>query len=387
MHRTRVQSGIRLLAAAALLGGVIGPASRAAAQSDRNSREARPAHDTPSQPAHTAGPGSAPSRSRFDREAIRQLMSLPPEERKARVKALLTERMERAERTRQTLADAIEAVDRGDAMESVVPLLLQDGREPRRGGGAGGGPGGPMQPGEGPPGSGPTGADDIDELGPVMTPGMGGAGRPPMSGGPDDQSFDGPITDEDRQIVSEFLASAAPGIGQMMTELRERNPERADQKIRETLPRIRPLMELRKSDRAQYDLRLEDIRHGREAFEATRALVRLRRAGESERTSEQEAAILDRLRSSLEEQYRVRGELLRLDIGRMESELTKRRAELEHRPEARAATIDRMIEKLQTRAQDWMNRHGRESDSPSSGDGRGRRRGEPRSAATEGAPR
>ncbi len=290
-------------------------------------------------------------RTRSDREALRGLLALPPEERQERLKSFLTERLERAERAKTSLSKAIDALDRGAGLDEIVALIPQDLRDSRGGGGAGGSPthAGP-RPGE---------DANIDELGPVPMPGQPRSG----DGGPPPSTSDRPVTEEDRAAVQEFLISAAPQLAVMMDELRDKNPERADVKVRETLNRIGWLMDVRKSDRALYELRLQDIRHGREAFDAARSLARYDRTHEGPESSERQVLVA-KLRGELAEQYRVRGELLQSDIQRLEGDLSKRRADLARRSDGQESTITRMADKLRDRAREWMSRHPRDQGGP-----------------------
>jgi hypothetical protein len=142
----------------------------------------------------------------------------------------------------------------------------------------------------------------------------------------------------------------------MMRTLRERNPEMADRKIQDAMPRMRWLIELREKDRALYDLRLRDIRSGREAFEAAREIAALERKGSQEDQASRQNELEGRLKRALEEQYDVRGQILAREIARMEEELGKR-------AEGRAPTVERMTRTLIDRAKDDLKeggRHGRE---------------------------
>lgn len=317
---------------------------------------------TLAQPADPA-PESAADRSTDragapGRDMLRQAMQRPPAERRAFLRELLQSRLQRLERQRDGLQAALHAIDEGKPLEEIGPLVgsesfARDGRI--------GGP--PGRQGGAPPNS-------DDELGPVPMPG-GGPGEPPRPRQPSDS----PVTAEDRAAVEEFLSSAAPQLLKMLNEIRERDPAEADARIRDSLPRLRDLLELRTSDHALYELRLADIRHGREAFEAARALVRLDRAGD-EASEAQREELITTLRTSLRDQYRVRGEILAHELVKLNERIAKHR-------ENREAVVERMMERLRGRAREWNERRMRDGDGPIMG-GRGDRPRGPRDGRERG---
>lgn len=298
----------------------------------------------------------------------RQWLDLPAAERRQRFREFLAARLERTERTRQALADALKAVDDGTPLEDVIaayPAELRAGMWGGPGGRGEGRPGSRRGPGGGPPST----DDNFNELGPVVPD--GGGPDQPMPRGRGDRDASGPVTDSEREAFDDFLAAAAPGIHAMLRDLRTKDPERADRKLREGLPRIRWLMDLRERDPEAYRLRLLDIRHGREAFEAARALAAFDRenTGDQEKASAERQELTERVLTALREQYEVRGKLLEHEISRLDQDLSKRRAELAARPGGREAAIGRGFDKLRERAREWMQNRGGPGD---------RARGKPR---------
>ncbi|MFN7021301.1 MAG: hypothetical protein ACK4WH_08260 [Phycisphaerales bacterium] len=313
-----------------------------------------PSRDRADQPH----PPTGGARSRGERELLRQLMSLPPEERRARLRAYLVERQERARRIESALARAIKAIDDGAPVDDPDALMPAESREFRGVVPALGPPQDlPPQTGNGADHTGP-GATDPDELGPVSLPGLTGPGRGPRAEESPPRPHEGPITEEDRAVVNEFMSSAAPHLIEMFRQFEQKSPERAEARTREMLGRIRWLIDLRRSDRGEYDLRLEDIRHGREAFDAARELARFDRDG-ADRSPAQRDEIVARMRAALNEQYRVRGAMIGREIARLESDLDQRRSELARREEARDSAIARTMEKLTERAAEFMKRRER----------------------------
>lgn len=300
----------------------------------------------------------------------RQWLELPAAERRQRFRDFVASRLDRAERTQQALADALKAVDDGAPLDQVIADYPADLRAGFWGGpGAGGrgeggrgegriggrrGPGNPAAPS-------PASDENFNELGPVMPDNAGDQHQPPPRGrGERDEST--PITDAEREAFDDFLASAAPGVHRMMRELRSRDPDRADRKLREGLPRIRWLMDLRQRDPEAYRLRLQDIRHGREAFDAARDLAAYDRehTGDAAKSSAERQELTERVRTALRDQYEVRGKLLEHEITRLDQDLSKRRSELAGRTGGREAAIGRGFDKLRERARDWLrNPHGR----------------------------
>lgn len=347
MSRTHISHALRIAAAALLVASSVCAAQPPAPPSPRDGSTDR---------SGSTQPGGG--RVRGEREFLRQLMALPPGERRVRLRAYLAERQERAQRTHDALTKAIKAVDEGAPMDDLSALIPQEAREGRGGGSAF--PLGPAMDGGSPQPS----NDNTDELGPVPMPGMGGPGNGAPRGGagggrPEDnapKAFEGPITDDDRAVVNEFMSSVAPHLRERFRLLERSKPEEAELKLREMLTRIRWLIDLRKADRAAYDLRLKDMRHGHEAFAAAIELAgaNTRAASEADRS-----ALTERMRTALGEQYRVRGELIGKEISRQESELAQRKADQGKRAETREATIARTMQKLTERASEWIKRRER----------------------------
>lgn len=215
------------------------------------------------------------------------------------------------------------------------------------------GPGAPGGPDGRRPGMTDRILDDLGELGPSEP------GRPPRDSDdpaarPRPRRPGASLTDEERRAVEEFLASAAPGAHRLLMDLRERDPAEADRRVREALPRIRWLLDLRERQPELYRLRLSDIRLGREALEAARALARHdREQGENARGPERQR-LVRRLRSALESQYEVRGQILQAEVKHLEEELGRKRTELARRDQAREDAITAMLDRINKRGRDWF---------------------------------
>jgi len=167
------------------------------------------------------------------------------------------------------------------------------------------------------------------------------------------------VTDGDRQAFDDFLGSALPGVQKMMRELRERDPERADKKLREALPRIGWLMDLRERDRELYDLRIQDIGLGREALEAVRGVARFDRDQPGRESSEERSKLAAAAESVLRAQYDVRGQIMAREVDLIENSAARRRAELDRRGNDKESAVRATFDKLMARAAEWM-KHPRE---------------------------
>jgi hypothetical protein len=361
--------------------GLAQPADAPPSSDDR----AREPADAPPPPEGEALPpaGGRPGLREF---LPRQMLELPPKERRAKFREFLEARRTRVDRIQKALDEALKSLDGGKSIEEVVtefPAELRSDLRPGggRGAGPGGGPGGPGGLGgpmnEGPPGAPGQGPGPVDErdgsiknlndLGPVVPAGDGppspGAGQGRGPGGQGQGRGPGPrpgaregraeITDADRAVFDEFLGSAAPRVQVMMRELRKQDPERADHKIVEAMPRMRWLIDLREKDRPLYDLRLRDIRAGREAFDAARAIARFDHEHADQKLSPEREKLAGDLRKSLQEQYDVRGQILAHDIAKIESDLAKQREELANRADGKSPVIEKTFDLLIERAKEW----------------------------------
>jgi len=297
----------------------------------------------------------------------RQWLELSKEERAKRLREFLEFRRDRMQRTQQAIDRALKSMDDGIDIDQIVADFPADLRtDARPGFGPGRGLGGPP----GAPADGQTEGDPIlndpDRLGPsaptgdeVPAPGGRGFGPGPGGGRGAGREARGPITDADREAFDEFLGSAAPRLQVLMRQLRESDPEKADRKVREAMVHMRGLLELRERDRAMYDLRLRDIRAGREALEAARAIVRHDREHPDNSDAEGRLRLVEELKRDLASQYEIRGEILAREIARMQGDLAKRQEDLSKRPAGKAAAVDRNVDDLLRRANErWPGRPG-----------------------------
>jgi hypothetical protein len=142
-----------------------------------------------------------------------------------------------------------------------------------------------------------------------------------------------PLTAEEREVVREILAATAPKILDRIKELEKSKPADADQKLTETLLRSRSLLDLRNRDAAMYQLKLQEIRHGRQAGEAAWAIAELDAPGAANPPQAADSASAERrqkveaLRAALLSQYNIRTQIMRRDADRMTKDLAARDAQ------------------------------------------------------------
>lgn len=339
MGVTLMNSRILMLAATVVvlaLPHVVAPASAASQPEPRGEHGARPA------------PPGTPD-GHISRRALRELI-----ERRLEFSRRQQERMERALRMLEEGADPAD-------VEAEFPDI---GRGPG-GVGGGGGPGGPPSGmmdgdmGDGPPGPRGPGRGQRD-------PGGGGGGM-----GGREPPLDRPLTDEERAAVREFLRTAQPRLHEMFAELEAADPDEASRRLREMFPRIRPMIELRQNDPALYELRMRELRTGREAMESARKFIEVERAAntpEAERTRAEAS-----LRAAVGAHLDARAEIGRHELARQIERARRDIAEIEGRSADRDADVQRMM----TRMIERERQRARDGDKPQGEDARDGQRGRP----------
>lgn len=331
-------------------------------------KEDAPAPETSTQPADArAREDDGAERSRIAREVLRRQLQ--------RTK----ERVERMER-------ALAMLERGDALADVR-AQFPELSGPMRGG-----------DGRGPRGGGPSNAamaerrledrlESFDQLDRPLPedPGMARRGGPEREpGGPrtegDKKDGQAPtqapseLGPEQQEFIDVFLNAASPQTLKNFTELRKRDPEAARRKFVQMFPRVRFLYELRTRDPEMFKLRLLDIRYAREALESARRIAEYEeRAVVGAEVEGARAA----LRRSLEEQYRVRGEILKAEITRLRTRLDEANREIDRREAGKASVVETFERRLIEREKERRARGDSEADDgePRRGPGDDRPRG------------
>jgi hypothetical protein len=252
------------------------------------------------------------------------------------------ERIQRALDARRQELDrleaALKALDEGKTVEEVRQMYPDLPRFGNRGEGQ---EHGPMGDGR------HTDGGDVDRLGPQM---MGGGRRGGGAPGPDQAPHQ--LTADERQSVRDILEATSPQLFKHLQELEKSNPAEAERNIGESFPRLRFLLDLRKRDKQLYDLKLKDIRHGREAFEAARAIAELDRRADADtgERSKLEAS----LRSALTAQYNVRTQAMQREAEGLKERGASLKADAEKRDAQAGAVVEKNMKAMIEREKKWL---------------------------------
>ncbi len=200
-------------------------------------------------------------------------------------------------------------------------------------------------------------------------PGGGPEGPERMDRGRERPGADRAPTDEERAAAREFLRVAQPRLFELLEDLEKRDPEEAKRKLVEAFPRIRPLLELRKSDPELFELRMKDLRTGREAMEAARWLAE-HEGGDAAASEAERARRRESMRSALLVQYDARTEILRRDLAQQTERLSEAKVECEGRSAERDKAVDDVMARLIERERERMRRGDGPDDRPPPEQGR-----------------
>ncbi|MBY0310540.1 MAG: hypothetical protein K2W85_00570 [Phycisphaerales bacterium] len=273
-------------------------------------------------------------------------------EMRQRLREALRKRLENARKETDRMEQLAKALDEGKSFDEIRQMMPESGRWMRSSGsGAGGGAGGggrsfgEMLLRRIEDHRGGDGFSEVDTLGPTSLPGMGP--RPGGGGGAGAEGVDRPsgmpdraLTDEEREAVRDVLTAAAPGTLKKIDELRALDPAQADRKYAEAWPRMKFLMEMRSRDRAMYDLTLGDVRAGREAMEAARALVAMEKRGVQAGSDEYKKGEAV-LRGALGTQFEQRTRILQHQMEKMRERQATMARDIATRSEREADVVNR----------------------------------------------
>lgn len=345
---------------------------------------ARADDQPPSQAPPT--PPSAPASSPTQQDAPGQATQAEPgtvgrdnaDRLRRAARNLIERRLEQTRQAEARLQRALARLDGGATLEDLrdeFPELQRQGRGDNQDWPSG--PGRmdgadssfPTPPARGNPSSRsgtPLGGPDFNELGPSPD-GMGPG--PKNSRSP---RHDGPLTSDQRQAIRDFLRSASPGMLPMIERLERDDPAEAEKRFAEMLPRVRFLIEMREREPELYNLKLQDIRLGRESVEAARRLAELDKRGPGAEPGEITGQS-DRLRTALSEQYDVRGQILAHEVSRLQERQAEVAKEIQGRPARRDEVVQKMMSTLVEREKQRMERRGGDGrHKPDDGDRPGR---------------
>ena len=321
---------------------------------------------------HAQPPASPPSGDRAHQPEGADRKPPTDAEARKRWRDFLQRRLDARRREADLLDRALRAIDAGKSNEQIrqmFPELLRSGTR-----GEGGGPGrepfsGDPEPFEhamGGPGQRPGPDDgDVDRLGPGMMPSTTATPSPKPPTTPEPPHA---LTSEERQAVRDILGATSPRLLGHLLELEKSNAAEADRRYAESLPRLRFLFDLKARDPELYHLRLKDIQHGREAYEAARAIAALDAKPPVDTAARRthESA----LRAALTGQYNVRTLIIRHDA----ESLTERRLALlsdaEKRPTQAAAVVEKNMKSMVDRERRRQERRADKDRKPGAGEHR-----------------
>lgn len=268
-------------------------------------------------------------------------------EMRQRLREALRKRLENARKETDRMEQLARALDEGKSFDEIRQMMPESGRWMRSSGGGPGASGrnfGEMLLRRVEDHRGGDGFSEVDNLGPTSLPGMGprpaGSGAGGEGGDRASSVPERALTDEERGAVRDVLTAAAPGTLKKIDELRALDPAQADRKYAEAWPRMKFLMEMRSRDRGMYDLTLGDVRAGREAMEAARALVGMEKRGVqpgSDEYKKGEAA----LRAALGTQFEQRTRILQHQMDKMRERQATMARDIATRSEREADVVNR----------------------------------------------
>lgn len=338
MTKTRLYGFLGMLAALVALGSIGAPWL-----------SAQPSDTPPSSP-----PPPPPQRADGEPgqngtgEGRRARPTLTREELRARFRQFLDQRAGQLRREQEEIERAVRMFDEGKTVEEIRAEFPDRprGSGQRRGGGGGGGWGGDWlqrwEQGEGMPGDPPF--DRGSDRGPDRGPRSGDSDGPRQGPGAERDPTQ-PITSEERETIRDFIRSTAPQMLAGLDELEKRDEAMAEKKYRDMLRKTRLLLELRKRDKAMYDLRLADIKSGREAIEAARLIAQMDVNGIAADAPDR-AAQTQTLHAAVNAQFVTRTAIKRHELTRSRDRAANDEKELASRESRREQIVTDSMSKL-----------------------------------------
>jgi hypothetical protein len=171
---------------------------------------------------------------------------------------------------------------------------------------------------------------------------FGGDGDGPReSGGPGsygDQEHGYRLSDEQIEQVLEVLEDYRPEMAEQITDMRQRDPQRAEQLIRRAMMFVRPMMYMKQSDPEGYELHIRDAKLDRESHELSR---RVREA-----QGRDADAMRAELRAVVAEHFDVRQQINERKLAALERRIAELRQQISARAEAREELVDQRFGEL-----------------------------------------
>ncbi len=327
---------------------------RIAPQSQSQPEPAAPRADAPPAPAPTTPPAESPAEAaeRARNDLTRARADL---ERRLKVIDEAQAMLDRGE-TPAAVRDFLKSKNMG-----VMARMFEDNRR-----GAGPGPAGPGGLGVRPRGAGGgmrRGAPDRD--GPGEPPRDPRDPRDPQGGPPPPPPL---ITVDDRQVILDVVRQLMPQRFAELERLKDTDPPAAERQLMQLMesPRIRSLLELRRSNPEAFRSRVEEFKAAADGARHARAIVELESKGAPAAQIDAEQALL---RAAAARQFDKRIEGLSQEVERLADRAASLRSELDDQNARRSELIDRAINDAIDRAKHGPPRPPREGDRPRPGPG------------------
>jgi len=179
----------------------------------------------------------------------------------------------------------------------------------------------------------------------------GGEGERPHDGmGPGprgDQDGGANLTDEQIEQVLEVLEDYRPEMAEQIREMRERDPQRAEQLLRRALMFVRPMVQMQQTDPEGYELHLRDAKLDRESQEIARRL----RAADGREADK----LHGQLRDVLAAHFDVRQQIRERKLAELERQIEQLRTQIETRAESRDRLVEQRYSELtgQSQRPEW----------------------------------
>ncbi len=144
------------------------------------------------------------------------------------------------------------------------------------------------------------------------------------------------LTDEQFEEIITILNDVSPQRAEELKKIREANPEKAAELVRENMGRLGELAFLKRRAPEIYKVRVADYRLNRESENLAREYRDAVEAKDEAKAKE----LHDQLLAKLKEQFKVRQQMRQLEVARLEKQLADTKAKLE----ATAAAEDSLIQ-------------------------------------------